>query len=334
MPLEQSVVPTREQIDQVMPSVINVMAIRAALQLGLFTPLADGPKTAGELAEAIGVNTHRLEMLLYQLVATDFLEIDGDRFANTPMAAHYLIQGRDGYFGGIHEFWTEMFTALMGTADSIRADAPLAKIDFSGMTQDELGAFLRGIHGMAMLAGRNIAKNPLFAEATDVVDVGGGSGGVAIGLCEEHPHLHATVIDLPSVVPIAEEMAGEAGLGDRVTGLVADVVEKPLPGDFDVATARALFQVLSVEQCQQVAHNIAAALPPGGTLFIVGLVTDDSRLSPELAVGMNTVFLNMFDNGQSYTSSQYQSWLTDAGFIDIVQTPFLGGNRLITAKKA
>ncbi len=157
MPLEQSVVPTREQIDQVMPSVINAMAIRAALQLGLFTPLADGPKTAGELAEAIGVNPRRLEMLLYQLVVSDFLEMDGNKFANTPMAAHYLIQGRDGYFGGIHEFWTEMFTALMGTAESIRTGKPQAKIDFSGMTQDELGAFLRGIHGMAMLAGRYIA---------------------------------------------------------------------------------------------------------------------------------------------------------------------------------
>ena len=334
MASEKTIAPSRDQIDQVLPTVIDAMAIRAALQLGLFTPLADAPMTAEELANAIDVDPRRLEMLLYQLVVSGYLEVADGKFTNTPMTAHYLIRGHDGYYGGIHEFWTEMFTALMGTADSIRTGIPQAKIDFAGMTQDELGAFLRGIHGRSVAAGRNIAKSPLFAEAKNVVDVGGGSGGVAIALCEAHPQLQVTVTDLPSVVPIAQEMIGEAGLANRITGLIADILADPLPGGFDVAVARTLFQVLSVEQCQQAAHNIAAALPSGGTLFIVGYVTDDSRLSPEGAVGMDTVFLNVFDDGQSYTESQYHSWLKDAGFTAIVRTPFLAGTSLITAQKS
>jgi ubiquinone/menaquinone biosynthesis C-methylase UbiE len=310
------------------------MAVRAAVQLGVFTPLAEGPLTAEELGNALGLKPRRLEMLLYQLVASKFLELHDDRFANTPMAARYLVQGRQDYYGGVHELWTDQINALLKTADSIKADEPQAKKDFAGMTQDQLGAFLRGIHGMAVAAGRNLATNPQFSEANQVVDIGGGSGGVAIALCEEHPLLHATVIDFPSVIPIAEEMAVEAGLADRVTGLTTDVLEKPLPGGFDVATARAFFQVLSPEQCQQAAHNIAAALPSGGTLFIVGFVTDDSRLSPDVAVAANTYFLNIFDDGRAYTASQYQDWLSNAGFTDIVRTPFLAGNSLITARKA
>lgn len=326
--------PSRDAIDQIRPDVIKAMAIRAALQLGVFTPLADGPLTAEELGDALGLKPRRLEMLLYQLVASEFLELHEGRFANTRMAAHYLVQGRPGYYGGIHEMWTEAFTALLKTADSIKKDEPRAKIDFVGMTQEKLGKFLRGIHGMAVAAGRGLAGNPQFAKARRLVDVGGGSGGVAIALCEEHPHLHASVFELPSVVPITEEMVLEAGLSDRVTALTVDVLEKPLPGGFDVATARAFFQVLSAEQCQQAAHNIAAALPSGGMLFIVGFVADDSRLSPNVAVGMNIVFLNNFDNGQAYTESQYRGWLNDAGFTDIVRTPFLAGNSLISARKA
>ena len=273
-------------------------------------------------------------MLLHQLVASGFLERHDGRFANTPMAANYLLQGHQDYYGGIHELWTDQINALLKTADSIKTDAPQAKIDFAGMTRDQLGAFLRGIHGMAIAAGRNLAGKPQFSAAKHVVDIGGGSGGVAIALCQEHPHLHATVVDFPSVVPIAEEMAEEAGLADRVSGLTTDVVEKPLPQGFDVATARAFFQVLSPEQCRQAAHNIAAALPSGGMLFIVGFVTDDSRLSPDVAVGTNTYFLNIFDDGEAYTASQYQDWLSNAGFTDIVRTPFLAGNSLITARKA
>jgi hypothetical protein len=334
MPSEPSAVPSRAPIDQVRQAVITPLAVRAALQLGVFTPLARGPMTAAELAAALRVKTRRLEMLLYQLVVADFLEVHDDRFANTAMADHYLVEGRPGYFGGIHELWTEMFAAQMQTAESIRTDTPRAEIDFSGMSQEELGGFLRGIHGGAVLAGRNLAKHPQFAEAEHLADIGGGSGGVAIALCQEHPHLQATVFDLPSVVPIAQEMIAEADLADRITVNTADILAKSLPGGFDIATARNLFQVLSVDQNQKAVTNITAALPAGGSFFVVGHICDDSRLSPETCVGMNMNFLNMFDDGAAYTESQYRNWLGEAGLVDIKREPFLQGMSLIRASKA
>ncbi len=334
MPSEPSAVPSRAPIDQIRVAVITPLAVRAALQLGVFTPLAGGPMTAAQLADVLGVKTRRLDMLLHQLVVAGFLERNGDRFANTAMADHYLVEGRPGYFGGIHELWTEMFAAQMKTAESIRADAPQAKVDFSGMSQEQLGGFLRGVHGGAVAAGRDLAAKPLFAQARRLADVGGGSGGVAIALCEQHRHLRATVFDLPSVVPIAREMIDEAGLADRIAVETSDILDKPLPGEFDVATARNLFQVLSADQGRRTAANIAAALPAGGTFFVVGHICDDSRLSPENSVGMNMNFLNMFDDGEAYTESQYRGWLDEAGFADTVREPFMQGTSLLTARKA
>jgi ubiquinone/menaquinone biosynthesis C-methylase UbiE len=249
------------------------------------------------------------------------------------MAAHYLVQGSPDYLGGIHGVWSEQFSSQMQTAESIRTDTAQAKIDFSAMTQQELGGFLRGLHGMAVSAGRDLANNPGFAEAERVVDVGGGSGGLAIGLCRELPHIRVTLFDLPSVVPIAREMIGEAGLADRIKVETADILDKPLPGGFDIATARALFQVLSPDQCRKAARNIAAALPSGGAFFIVGFITDDTRLSPKISVGLNMSFLNMFDDGQAYTESQYRDWLVEAGFTDVIRRPFLAGNSLISARR-
>ena len=334
MPSKSSAPPSRAPIDKIREAVITPLAVRAALQLGVFTPLAGGPMTVPELADALGVKPRRLEMLLYQLVVAEFLELHDDRFANTAMADHYLVEGRLGYFGGIHELWTEMFTAQLHTAESIRTDTPRAKIDFAGMSQEELGGFLRGVHGGAVLAGGNLAKHPQFAEADHLADIGGGSGGVAIALCQERPNLQATVFDLPSVVPIAQEMIDEVGLADRVKVDIADVLERPLPGGFDIATARNLFQVLSEDQCQSAARNIAAVLPAGGMLFVVGHICDDSRLSPVASVGMNMNFLNMFDDGEAYTESQYRDWLGEAGFVDIMRETFLQGMSLIIARKA
>ena len=331
---EQATIPSRAPIDNIRAATYTPMAVRAALQLGMFTPLARGLMTAGELADALGVKPRRLEALLYQLVLSEFLTVSDGRFANTDMAEYYLVEGAPNYIGGIHGLWTEQFNALMQTAESIRTDTAQNRIDFSGMSREELGGLMRGMHGPSVAVGRSLSKQSQFAEARNLIDVGGGSGGLAIALCEEHPQLHATVLDLPSVVPFASEMVEEAGLSDRITVISVDVVNDPLEGEFDIAIARSLFQVLSAEQCCRAAQNIGAGLILGGTLFVIGIVTDDARLSPTSAVGFNLIFMGMFDDGQAYTDSEYSRWLTNAGFADISREPYLMGNSLITARKA
>ena len=129
-------------------------------------------------------------------------------------------------------------------------------------------------------------------------------------------------------------MVSEAALADRITVETADLLEQPFSGRFDIAIARALFQVLSAENCEIAARNIAAAIPCGGELFVIGHVLDDSGLSPENSVAQNVVFLNCFDEGQAYKESQYREWLTNAGFVEITRKPESQGRSLITARKA
>jgi len=333
MPPGNTTVPSRAPIDQIREAVFTPLAVRAAMQLDLFTPLADGPMTASALADALGVRPRRLEMLLYQLVSAAFLELHGERFANTPVTDYYLVKGRPTYIGGIHGVLTEQFTAQLHTADSIRADAPQAKIDFAGMSPDQLGGFLKGLHGTTVAAGRLLAEKPVFAEASRVVDVGGGSGGLPIALCEFHPHLEAALWELPAVIPIAREMIAEAGLADRIAVEACDVLDTPPAGRFDVAVARSFFQVLSATQCRTAMHNIAAALPSGGTLFAIGFVCDDTRLAPLNCVNINLFFLNVFDEGEAYTESQYRRWFQEAGFTDVVREPFMYGQSVMSARK-
>ena len=333
MSLDDPRIPSRAPIDNIRTAVFTPMAVRAALQLGVFTPLVDGPMTSGELADALGVKPGRLEALLYQLVLAEFLSVSDGRFTNTEMSGYYLVEGKPNYAGGIHGIWTENFNALMQTAETIRSDTAQNKVDFSAMSQDELGSFIRGLHGASVAVGRSLSKQPQFAEAQSLVDVGGGSGGLAIALCEERPQLRATVLELPSVVPIAAEMVEKAGLADRISVASIDIVNAPLDGEYDVATARALFQVLSAEQCGKVAKNIGAGVSHGGTMFVLGLAADDSHLAPVDAVGMNLVFAGMFDGGQAYTESEYRHWLSDAGFGDISWEQLQGGYSLITGSK-
>jgi len=334
MSSEVSSPPSREPIDRLREAPVTPMAVRAALGLGVFTALGQDRMTADELARALGVKPRRLELLLLQLVVGEFLELHDGRFSNTGMAAHYLVEGAPNYIGAIYTNWTDYWRTQLVTEQSIRTDTPQAKVDFEGMSTEELSGFLKGIHGNAVIAGRSLGKHASFSKAQRVVDVGGGSGGVAIGLCQVHPQLSVTVVDMPAVVPIGKEMVEEAGLADRISVETADLTKEPLSGDLDIAAARAFFQVLSADDCEKAARNIAAAIRTGGELFVIGYILDDSGLSPEVCVAQNVWNLNGFDNGEAYREFRYREWLTGAGFVDITRSPEAQGRSLIVARKA
>jgi hypothetical protein len=75
----------------------------------------------------------------------------------------------------------------------------------------------------------------------------------------------------------------------------------PLPGSFDVAVLRAFLQVFSPADARLVVKNLAATVNPGGKLYIIGQILDDSRTSPLEAVGFNLAFINMLETGESHT---------------------------------
>jgi tRNA1(Val) A37 N6-methylase TrmN6 len=108
------------------------------------------------------------------------------------------------------------------------------------MSDAELGAFLRGLP----CQGELLAKQYSFERAVVLLDVGGGSGGVAIAACQACPGLSATIVELPRVVPFAAASVAEANLSGRICTAAVDVTATPPDGIFDVAVLRFFIQVL------------------------------------------------------------------------------------------
>jgi SAM-dependent methyltransferase len=113
---------------------------------------------------------------------------------------------------------------------------------------------------------------------------------------------------------------------ERVHAMPADAVQGPLRGAFDVAVLFRLLQVLSPDQARCVLRNVGQIVEPGGVMYIVGQMLDNSRLSPPETVAGNLFFLNAFDEGQAYTEHEHRDWLADAGFEDCAR--FLLPNKM------
>jgi len=314
-------------------SAYPAFAMVAGMKLDLFTPLSKGPMTAEQLAEALGVKAPRLAQLLFALVSANLLTVNDGVFANTQESDHFLVRGKPTYLGGRHSFYTARYKEVMQTADSIRSGSPQAKIDFSTLSPDVMEQYLHGLHLATKAAGRELVNRLDLSSCRQLLDVGGGSGGVAIAIVAACPHIHGTVLDFPTVVPITRRFVEEAGMTDRIEVVANDVVQGSVTGSYDVAVLRAIIQVLSQAEARQALHNLFQVLEPGGRIVIVGQVLDDSRLSPPESVAFNLVFLNIYDEGQAYTEHEYRTWLTEAGFVDIERTLLGGGDSLIMAGK-
>ena len=325
----------------IQPEIINRLrlgvpfgyALLAGMQLDVFSALKDGPRTAVQLAVSLAADAVRLRALLYVLVAAGLLSVDDEHFANGREADQFLVQGRPAYMGFTHRATSIIWDASRTTAESVRTGTAKSKIDWDAMPLEQLESILRSLHAGAMLDGRELVARFDFSGAHAAADIGGGSGGLALGLIEARPQMHATVIDLPRITPITQRIIAEAGAAERVDVLTADVVREPLPGLYDAVILRNVLQVLSPDDARHAVLSAGKATRPGGAMYVIGSILDNSRLAPIGEVAINLFFLNVYDHGQAYTEQEYRDWLAEAGFSAIQRAPWPRGASIISARK-
>ena len=325
--------PRPETINQLRYGTESSLAMVAGVQLGVFTLLKDGPMTLEQMAGSMDVRPVKLRPLLYALVVAGLLGVGGEVFCNTPEAEHFLVQGSPAYMGGMISDLPRRWTAIFNTAESIRTGLPQTKLDFSEASEEELERFLRAVQPETMAGAYELVDRYDFSSCRTLADIGGGSGAVAMVISEACPQIWATVVDLPTVTPIAQRIVEESAAADRISVLAANAVVGPIPGAYDVAVLRNLIQVLPPDDAVPVFRNVYAALNPGGVIQILGQVVDNSRTSPAGAVGFGVLALNFYDEGQALTEEEYARGLAEAGFQGFTRLPLSGGNSLITARK-
>jgi hypothetical protein len=150
-------------IQRIIQAVYPPFAMLAGMQLDLFTPLKNGPMSAEQIADAIGVGSAKLKPLLYALVVVGLLTVEGELFANTDAANRFLVCGKPSCMADTHQVYSDLWNAVFKTAESIRTGLPQAKHDYSAMPKDKLQQFLRGTYPQAVARGRELVARYNFS---------------------------------------------------------------------------------------------------------------------------------------------------------------------------
>ena len=326
-------------IDGLYMSAYPAFALLAAIQLDVFSALAEaaaqdgGSASATRIADRLQVAEARLLPLLDALAVAGLIVKTGARYANGAEVDRSLVRGRPGFLEGIGTLYLDRYRAALGAAQSIREDRPTAKKDFAAMSPAEAAAFFGGMHKRALDGGHDLARRIDFSDCGSIVDAGGGSGGLAMGLCQALPHLHGVVADLPAILPVARQNVADAGLAGRVSVIEADLFAAPLPGPHDAVILRSVLQVMSVANAARALTHAAAAVRPGGIVCVIGRMLDESGVAPEESVFFNLVFISLYQDGRSYTEGRYRAWFDGAGVGDVQRIALPGGHSIMWGRK-
>ena len=298
----------------------------SAVELGLFTTLAAGPKTGAELERALGLHPRATYDFLDALVALGLLARRGDgavgRYMNTPATALYLDRESPRYMGGLLEmansrlypFWTDLTPAL-------RTGQPQNEIRHSGKPMfDELYADPARLEQfMAAMAGVSRANFEAFADAFDfspyrsLADIGGATGQLAGIVASRHPHLACASYDLPVVKPIAERRLAEAGLDGRVAAGEIDFLSDEFPSA-DLITMGMILHDWNLDRKKMLIAKAYRALPEGGAFVAIENVIDDARRENAFGLMMSLNMLVEFGDAFDFTGADFTAWCLEAGF--------------------
>ena len=293
-------------------------ALQAAIQLDLFTALADGPLNEEQLAARLGCDQRALGMLATALVALEFLERRGQALAASPGALTYLARTSPEYIGFIILHHSHIMPGWVKLAESVRLGrAAMEKIYFQDDEEEERKAFLMGMFNVARGQAETVARALDLAGRARLIDVGGGPGTYAVQFCLSQPGLRALVFDLPTSEPYAREVAARYGLADRVDFIGGDFLRDDLPQGQDVAWLSQVLHGESPANAARLVKKAAAALNPGGLLAVQEFVLNDDRSGPAHSALFSLNMLVGTAGGQAYTLEEIQAMLRNAGARDI-----------------
>jgi len=291
-------------------------ALHAAVQLDVFTVMADQRLSAADLAEKLNADPRALAMLLNAMTAMNLLEKSDGIYANTPEASRFLSRKSPAYIGYIIKHHHHL-VASWGQLDLAVLSGKAVRTRATHGSDDARESFLMGMFNMAMMLAPRIVPNIDLSSRRSLLDMGGGPGTYAIQFCLNNPGLQAVVFDLPTTRPFAETTIGKYGLSDRIRFQAGSYLDDPVAGRYDVAWLSHILHGEGPEDCQRIIQKAVSALSPGGMILIHDFILNNEMSGPLFPALFSLNMLLGTASGQAYSEQQIRDMLASAGVRNI-----------------
>ena len=316
----QSVPPNPERIFNAINAFQLTEAIKAALDLDIFTIIAEGATDSASIAKGVNASERGVRILCDYLTVKGFLNKTNGRYGLEQDSALFLNRNSPAYLGSVANFLASDHhrAAHRNIADAVRQGGCAVNDPFE--PNDPVWViFARHMMSMMRMPSENLAAAlTKEAPARKVLDIAAGHGLFGIAVARHNPDAQIYALDWPKVLEVATENAQQAGVADRHHLIPGSAFDAPFGEGYDLALITNFLHHFDRDTCISFLRRVHASLASGGRAAILEFVPNPDRVTPPTPAAFSLIMLASTPSGDAYTYAELASMAQAAGFSRVI----------------
>ena len=294
-------------------------ALKAAIELEVFTAIGEGNSTVPEIAKRCQTSEKGMRVLCDYLTTMEMLTKQGNQYALTLDSSVFLDKRSPAYLGGATEFlcspmltegFKHMTEAVRKGGTAIEGEGTI------GPEHPIWVKFARGMAGMMSMPAQLMAKlvDPGADQKLKILDIAAGHGLFGIAFASQNKQAEVTAVDWKPVLEVAKENAKKAGVADRYSTIEGSAFDVEFGSGYDLVLLTNFLHHFDPPTNETLLRKVRAALADGGRAVTLEFVPNDDRVTPPEVAGFSLVMLVGTPSGDAYTFAELEQMCANAGF--------------------
>ena len=337
--LAKEVQPSPERIFETLTAFQQTAALRAAIELDIFTAVVEGATTAAALAERCRASERGTRILCDYLTVLGFLTKEGTHYGLALDSAIFLNRRSPACLASAAQFLgapmlAERFNDL---AAAVRKGGTTMSDEGTMAPENPLWVdFAKGMAPMMLMPAEQIAGllDAAAGKPWKVLDIAAGHGMFGITLARHNPQAEITAVDWAPVLEVAKSNAQSAGVAGRYRTLPGSAFDVGFGSGYDVVLLTNFLHHFDQPTNEKLLRKVNAALKPGGRAVTLEFVPNEDRVTPPIPAKFSLIMLASTDHGDAYTFPEFETMFRNAGFSSstIHEIPPMPARVIVSAK--
>ena len=294
-------------------------ALKAAIELEVFTAIGEGNTTAAEIAKRCQTSEKGMRVLCDYLTTMEMLTKQGDQYALTLDSSVFLDKRSPAYLGAATEFLCSpmLLEGFKRMSDAVRKGGTAIENDGTiGPEHPVWVNFARGMAGLMAMPAQLMAKlvDPNADKKLKILDIAAGHGLFGIAFASQNKNAEVTAVDWRPVLEVAKENAEKAGVADRYNTIPGSAFDVEFGSGYDLVLVTNFLHHFDPATNEKLLRKVHAALADGGRAVTLEFVPNEDRVTPPEVAGFSLVMLVGTPSGDAYTFPELERMFANAGF--------------------
>ena len=294
-------------------------ALKAAIELGVFTAIGEGNTTAETIAKRCNASERGTRILCDYLTIMEMLTKENGKYGLTLDSSVFLDKRSPAYVGGATEFLlsSTLMEGFRNLTEAVRKGGTSMEDEGTVSVENPVWVkFARGMAGLMSMPAQQLAKltDPQADKKLKILDIAAGHGLFGIAFATGNKQAEVTALDWKAVLEVAKENAKKAGIEDRYKTIEGSAFDVDFGAGYDVVLLTNFLHHFDPPTCEKLLKKVHDSLADGGRAVTLEFVPNEDRISPPESAGFSLIMLSGTPSGDAYTFSELEKMFANAGF--------------------